>query len=66
MEYVVHTRETVSRTFVVDLDTYDAGEAKDIAAEQINSGSLVLPTAEVTEKAICVECEYEGTGWSEY
>lgn len=63
MRYEVRTYETMYRTYVVDIDTEDAKEAREMAAGQINSGALVAPEPELVEKCIKAVGENDGSEW---
>lgn len=63
MKYEIRTYETIYRTYVVDVDTEDVKEARDIAAEQISSGALIAPEPEGVEKCIKAVGENDESDW---
>lgn len=63
MKYEVRTYETMHRTYVVDIDTEDAEKARDITAEQINSGELIAPEPELVDKCIKAVGENNESEW---
>lgn len=63
MKFEVTTYETMYRTYVVELDTEDAEEARDITAEQIDNGELISPEPELVERCVKAKSEKDDSPW---
>lgn len=64
MKIIVTIEEHISQAFEVEADSLE--EAMEIADDKYHSGEFVLDDANVTDKLMMAESDYEYSEWSEF